>query len=131
MALKLSTTTTNGKGGASPSKSVPLHRPAGGWDHKYVTTSPGEMLAEEFLKPLEMSQHRLAMCIRVPSTRIGEIVRGRRAITPDTALRLARFFSTSPEFWLNLQQMHDLTKAKLALCQTIEAEVRVYEPDAA
>jgi addiction module HigA family antidote len=71
------------------------------------------------------------MNIRVPSTRIGEIVRGKRAITPGTALRLARFFDNSPEFWLNLQQMHDLTKAKLALTKTIEAEVRVYEPTAA
>jgi addiction module HigA family antidote len=89
------------------------------------------MLLEEFLKPLGLSQHRLAMSIRVPSTRIGEIVRGKRAITPDTALRLARFFSNSPEFWLNLQQMHDLTKARLALSKAIEAEVRVYAPEAA
>jgi addiction module HigA family antidote len=89
------------------------------------------MLLEEFLKPLGLSQHQLAMNIRVPSTRIGEIVRGKRAITPDTALRLARFFDNSPEFWLNLQQMHDLTKAKLALSKTIEAEVRVYQPKAA
>jgi addiction module HigA family antidote len=89
------------------------------------------MLAEEFLKPLGLNQHRLAMNIHVPSTRIGEIVRGKRAITPDTALRLARFFDNSPEFWLNLQQMHDLTKAKLALTKTIEAEVRVYRPKAA
>jgi addiction module HigA family antidote len=89
------------------------------------------MLAEEFMKPLSLSQNRLAMQIRVPSTRIGEIVRGKRAITPDTALRLARFFNNSPEFWLNLQQMHDLSKAKLALSKTIEAEVRVYQPAAA
>jgi addiction module HigA family antidote len=89
------------------------------------------MLAEEFLKPLGLSQHLLAMHIHVPSTRIGEIVRGKRAITPDTALRLARFFDNSPEFWLNLQQMHDLTKAKLALSKTIESEVRVYRPKAA
>jgi len=54
-----------------------------------------------------------------------------RSITPDTALRLARFFQNSPEFWLNLQQMHDLTKAKIALAKTIEAEVPVYEPSAA
>ncbi|MGA2350144.1 MAG: HigA family addiction module antitoxin [Terracidiphilus sp.] len=81
----------------------PLVRPARGWNYQYVTTSPGEMLAEEFLKPLGLSQHQLAMNIRVPSTRIGEIVRGKRAITPDTALRLARFFDNSPEFWLNLQ----------------------------
>jgi addiction module HigA family antidote len=86
------------------------------------------MLAAELLKPLGLSQHRLAMSIRVPSTRIGEIVRGKRAITPDTALRVARFFNNSPEFWLNLKQLHDLTKAKLALAKTIEAEVPVYEP---
>jgi addiction module HigA family antidote len=127
MTSKSSTTTANGKA----KNSVPLLRPANGWDYKYVTTSPGEMLAEEFLKPLGLSQNRLAMSIHVPTTRIGEIVRGKRAITPDTALRLARFFDNSPEFWLNLQQMHDLTKAKLSLDKTIEAEVRVYGPDAA
>ncbi len=110
---------------------MPLTRPVQGWNYQYVTTSPGEMLLEEFLKPLGLSQHQLAMNIRVPSTRIGEIVRGKRAITPDTALRLARFFDNSPEFWLNLQQMHDLTKAKIALAKTIEAEVRVYQPTAA
>jgi addiction module HigA family antidote len=106
-------------------------RPAQGWNYQYVTTSPGEMLLEEFLKPLGMSQNQLAMIIRVPSTRIGEIVRGKRAITPDTALRLARFFNNSPEFWLNLQQMHDLSKANLALAKTIEAEVPVYRHNAA
>jgi addiction module HigA family antidote len=127
MTLKSSITTVNGKG----KNRVPLARPAHGWNYQYVTTSPGEMLAEEFLKPLGLSQNRLAMSIHVPTTRIGEIVRGKRAITPDTALRLARFFNNSPEFWLNLQQMHDLTKAKLALTKTIEAEVRVYEPTAA
>jgi addiction module HigA family antidote len=126
MTLKSSTTTANGKG-----NKVLLARPAEGWNYQYVTTSPGEMLAEEFMKPLSLSQNRLAMQIRVPSTRIGEIVRGKRAITPDTALRLARFFNNSPEFWLNLQQMHDLSKAKLALSKTIEAEVRVYQPAAA
>ena len=67
----------------------------------------------------------------VPSPLIGEIFRGKRAITPETALRLARFFKTSPEFWLNLQQMHGLSKARLALAETIEAEVPVYESSAA
>jgi addiction module HigA family antidote len=110
---------------------IPLVRPANGWNYQYVTTSPGEMLAKEFLEPLELSQNQLAMKIRVPATRIGEIVRGKRAITPDTALRLARFFGNSPEFWLNLQQMHDLTKAKLALSKTIETEVPVYQSAAA
>ena len=127
MRLKSSITTGNGKAG----NRVPLARPAHGWNYQYVTTSPGEMLLEEFLKPLGLSQHRLAMSIRVPSTRIGEIVRGKRAITPDTALRVARFFNNSPELWLYLQQMHDLSKARLALSEAIEAEVRVYAPEAA
>jgi addiction module HigA family antidote len=127
MTLKSSTITANGK----EKSSVPMVRPAHGWNYQYATTSPGEMLAEEFLKPLGLSQNRLAMDIHVPTTRIGEIVRGQRAITPDTALRLARFFNNSPEFWLNLQQMHDLSRARLALAKAIEAEVRVYEPNAA
>jgi addiction module HigA family antidote len=91
-----------------------------------VTTHPGEMLREEFLLPLGISQNALALKIRVPATRIGEIVHGRRAVTPDTALRLARFFGNSPEFWLNLQQMHDLTKARRELGKTIEREVDAY-----
>ena len=127
MTLKSSTIIAAGKGKTS----VPLVRPAHGWNDQYVTTSPGEMLVVEFLKPLGLGQNRLAMSIHVPTTRIGEIVRGKRAITPDTALRLARFFDNSPEFWKNLKQLHDLTKAKLALSQAIEAEVRVYKPDAA
>ena len=68
------------------------------------------MLLEEFLKPLGISQNKLAMDIHVPATRIGAIVHGDRAITPDTALRLARYFETSPEFWLNLQLSYDLSK---------------------
>ena len=66
-----------------------------------------------FLKPLEISQNKLAMDIRVPATRIGEIVHGRRAVTPETALRLAHYFRTSAEFWLNLQQSYDLSKARI------------------
>ena len=84
------------------------------------------MLREEFLIPLGITQNALALKIRVPATRIGDIVHGRRAITPDTALRLARFFGNSPEFWLNLQQMHDLSKARLALNKTIERDVEAY-----
>lgn len=103
-----------------------IRRPASGWNIQRVTTHPGEMLREEFLKPLGISQNALAMKIRVPATRIGEIVKGKRAITPDTALRLARFFGTSAEFWLNLQQMHDLSKARLQLKNTIEREVEVH-----
>lgn len=103
-----------------------IHRPAKGWKLQRVTTHPGEMLREEFLKPLGMSQNALAMRIRVPATRIGEIIRGRRGITPDTALRLARFFGNSPEFWMNLQQMHDLSKARLELDKRIEREVDIH-----
>ena len=84
------------------------------------------MLREEFLVPLGMSQNALAMKIRVPATRIGDVLHGRRGITPDTALRLARFFGNSPEFWLNLQQMHDLSKARMELGETIEREVEEY-----
>ena len=89
-----------------------------------VTTHPGEMLSEEFLKPLGMSVNALAMALRVPATRIGAIVKGERAVTADTALRLARFFGTSPEFWINLQAMHDLTKARLESGETIERDIR-------
>jgi addiction module HigA family antidote len=103
-----------------------MERPAVGWNLQRVTTHPGEMLRQEFLIPLGLSQNALALKIRVPATRIGEIVNGRRAITPDTALPLARFFGNSPEFWLNLQQMHDLSKARLELKKTIEREVEIF-----
>ena len=89
-----------------------------------VTAHPGEVLSEEFLKPLGLSANALALALRVPSTRIGAIVKGERAVTADTALRLARFFGTSPEFWLNLQSMHDLTKARRETGAAIERDVR-------
>ena len=89
-----------------------------------VTTHPGEVLSEEFLDPLGISVHSLAMALRVPATRIGAIVKGERSVTADTALRLARFFGTSPEFWMNLQAMHDLTKARLESGRAIEQDVR-------
>ena len=89
-----------------------------------VTTHPGEVLAEEFLKPLGLSVHALAMALRVPATRIGAIVKEERAVTADTALRLARFFGTSPEFWINLQALHDLTKARQESGKAIEQDVR-------
>jgi addiction module HigA family antidote len=107
-------------------QSMAINRPASGWNLQRVSTHPGEMLREEFLIPLGITQNALAMKIRVPATRIGEIVHGKRAITPDTALRLARFFGNSPEFWLNLQQMHDLSKARLELKKTIERDVEAY-----
>ena len=88
-----------------------------------VTTHPGEVLSEEFLKPLGMSVHALAMGLRVPATRIGAIVKGSQSITADTALRLARFFGTSPEFWMSLQTMHDLTKTRTETGREIERDV--------
>ena len=89
-----------------------------------IATHPGEILGEEFLKPLGMSVHALALALRVPATRIGAIVKGERSVSADTALRLARFFGTSPEFWMNLQAKHDLTKARMDAGAMIEREVR-------
>src|SRR3984893_14789510 len=89
-----------------------------------VTAHPGEVLNEEFLKPLEMSINALAIALRVPATRIGAIVKGERSVTADTALRLARFFGTSAEFWITLQATHDLTKARMESGGTIERDVR-------
>lgn len=89
-----------------------------------VTTHPGEVLNEEFLRPLGMPVNALAMALRVPATRIGAIVKGERSVTADTALRLARFFGTSPEFWMNLQAMYDLTKARRDSGGKIRRDVR-------
>ena len=79
-----------------------------------VPTHPGEMLLEEFLLPLNLSQRDLANAIHVPYQRVNEIVNRRRGITPSTALRLARFFSTSADFWMNLQQSWDLYHAQVS-----------------
>jgi antitoxin HigA-1 len=81
--------------------------------------SPGEMLAEEFLKPLGMSNYRLAKEIGVPAQRIGEIIAGRRSITADTDLRLCRFFGLSDGWWLGLQADHDMRKARSALAKQL------------
>ena len=84
---------------------------------------PGEILREEFLLPLGMTAHALAMAIRVPAPRINDIVREKRSVSPDTALRLARYFGTTPEFWMNLQSAFDLRTARLQTMETIEREV--------
>ena len=89
-----------------------------------VTTHPGEVLAEEFLKPLGLSVNALAVALRAPATRIGAVVKGERAVTADTALRLTRFFGTSPEFWVNLQAIYDLTRARLEDGGAIERDVQ-------
>jgi addiction module HigA family antidote len=91
---------------------------------------PGEILLEEFLKPLAISQNRLAREIRVPPRRVNEIVLGKRAITPDTALRLARYFGTSERFWLGLQMDFDLEEARAALAETLEREIQPLAPAA-
>lgn len=85
---------------------------------------PGEMLREEFMKPLGLSANALAMALHVPVTRISEIVNERRSVTADTALRLARYFRMSPEFWMRLQAQYDLEAAQDALAVAIYREVR-------
>ena len=84
---------------------------------------PGEVLREEFLVPLGVNAHALAMALKVPAPRINDIVRERRSITPDTALRLARYFGTTAQFWLNLQASYDLKIAERELGSRIEREV--------
>lgn len=102
---KSSTTTKPG-----PQKMPPLH--------------PGEMLREDFMKPLGLSSNALAIALRVPVTRISEIVNERRAITADTALRLSRYFRMSPNFWLRLQTQYDLEVAEDEFASAIRREVR-------
>ena len=85
---------------------------------------PGEILREEFLAPLGMSAHALAMALRVPAPRVNDIVRERRAISPDTALRLSRFFGTTAQFWLNLQSSFDLKQVESEQGKIIEREIR-------
>ena len=93
---------------------------------KFPPVHPGEILFEEFLKPMGISQYRLAKDINVPSRRINEIVRGERAISADTALRLSRYFGMSENFWMNLQARYDLEIQKDHLDGRLEREVRVY-----
>jgi len=85
---------------------------------------PGEVLSEEFLKPMNLSQNRLALNLCVPARRINEIVLGKRSITADTALRLARYFGTSAEFWLGLQAQYDLDVTAEALGDRLDKEVK-------
>jgi len=85
---------------------------------------PGEILREDYLKPLGLSMNRLALDLRVPVTRISEIVHERRGITTETALRLARYFKTSARYWLNLQAAYDLEVAEDQLAAKIDQEVR-------
>ena len=113
MTLKSPITT---KRGHLPRKVAPVH--------------PGEVLREDVLRPLGMSVNKLALSLGVPAQRMGEVVNGRRAITPDTALRLARFLRTTPEFWIRLQARYELEVAKDKLSAEIERTVRPYEATA-
>ena len=88
--------------------------------------TPGEILEQDFLKPMGLTQYRLAKDIGVPARRINEIVKGERAITADTALRLGRFFKMSAQFWLNLQSHYDLEAAEKRLGRRFEKEVKVF-----
>ena len=85
---------------------------------------PGEILREDFMRPLGLSMNRLALDLRVPVTRIAEIVHKRRGVTPDTALRLGRYFNTSARFWMNAQSSYDLEVAEDELQRTVDRDVR-------
>lgn|SRR5574344_294733 len=89
---------------------------------------PGEILLEEFLKPMGISQTKLAIDIRIPATRIQAIVHGARSITADTALRLGKYFGTGPEFWMNLQNQYDLCMAQSSIADVISGIVTLPEP---
>ncbi|MEO5338453.1 MAG: HigA family addiction module antitoxin [Magnetospirillum sp. WYHS-4] len=89
----------------------------------FPPTHPGEVLREDFLKPMNLSQYALAKAIGVPQIRISEIVNGKRAVTPDTALRLARYFGTTAEFWIGMQATYDLETARDQLSAGIESQV--------
>ena len=92
---------------------------------KLAPVHPGEVLLEEFLKPMNLSQNQLALATRVPARRINEIVHGKRRVTADTALRLARYFGVSPQFWLGLQMDYDLDVAEDEVGERINREVIV------
>jgi len=103
------------------------HRSHGG---RLPPVHPGEILVEEFLKPLGISQYRLAKGIHVPPRRINEIVHGMRSITADTALRLAMYFETTPSFWMNLQGRYDLEVEKDRLGRRLEKEIASFAASA-
>ena len=92
---------------------------------KLDNITPGEILSEDFLKPMGLSQYRLAKDLGVPPRRINEIVKGERAITADTALRLGRYFAMDPQFWLNLQTRYDLENEQARLGKRLEHEVKI------
>jgi addiction module HigA family antidote len=113
MTWKLLTTTKAKQTGARAKRMKPVH--------------PGEILREEFLTPLGLSANKVALELRVPVTRISEIVNERRAISPETALRLAQYFNTTPEFWMNLQTQYDLETTEDETLEAIRRDVRPFK----
>jgi addiction module HigA family antidote len=99
-------------------------------NEKIAPVHPGEILLEEFLKPMGISQNRIALDIRVPPRRINEIVHGKRRITADTALRLGRYFGMSAQFWLGLQMDYDLDTEEDRLRGRLDEEVRIHDVSA-
>ena len=99
---------------------MPIRKP----DDQLVAIHPGEFLREDYMAPLGLSANALALALRVPVTRISEIVNERRGITAETALRLGRYFGTSAEFWMNMQKAYELALAKKQLQASIEKEVQ-------
>ena len=95
-------------------------------EKKLKPVHPGEVLLEEFLKPMNLSQNRLAISIRVDARRINEIVKGKRRVTADTSLRLSRFFGNSAQFWMGLQSDYDLDVAEDELGDRLDREIREY-----
>jgi addiction module HigA family antidote len=101
-----------------------IKRPPEGWNIKRAAVHPGEMLREDFIKPLGLSINGLALELHVPVTRISEIVNERRGVSADTALRFARYFGMSAEFWMNLQKNYELTVTRQKSLKDIERQVR-------
>ena len=89
-----------------------------------IRSHPGDVLLQEFMRPLELSANALATELRVPATRISAIIKGRRGVTADTALRLSRYFGTTPEFWINLQAAYELSVARAETGDVIARDVR-------
>jgi antitoxin HigA-1 len=112
MTWKLLTTTKAKQSGARAKRLKPVH--------------PGEILRQEFMTPLGLSANKLALDLRVPVTRISEIVNERRSISPETALRLAQYFNTTPEFWMNLQTQYDLETTEDETLDAIRRDVRPF-----
>lgn len=108
-----------------------IKRPALGWKLEGITTHPGTVLKKDFLEPMKISANHLATRTRMPATRVGLILRAKRSVTTDTALRLARYFGTSAEFWINLQAAYDLSKARVELEEAIDQDVEPLTREAA